>query len=78
MGFSRQGPWNELPFPPQEDLPNTGSDPRLLHWQVDSGPLSHQRSLAELLIPSRDMLSWQHLGCLTTVLHSLAQHIKLT
>ena len=31
MGFSRQGYWSGLPFPPPEDLPTWGSDLHLLH-----------------------------------------------
>ena len=27
IGFSRQGYWNGLPFPPPEDLPNPGIEP---------------------------------------------------
>ena len=27
MGFPRQEYWSGLPFPPPEDLPNTGTDP---------------------------------------------------
>ena len=27
IGFSRQGHWNGLPFPPPEDLPNPGIEP---------------------------------------------------
>ena len=52
--FFRQEYWSELPFPPREDLPNPGILDRwctilkevqtsvlcLLHWQVDSLPLS--------------------------------------
>ena len=38
MGFPRQEYWSGLPFPSPGDLPN----PHLLHWQVDSLPLSHQ------------------------------------
>ena len=33
-----------VPFPPPEDLPNPGTEPsflHLLHWKVDSLPLSH-------------------------------------
>ena len=42
MGFSRQGYWSELPFPPPRDLPNTGIKLLcLLHWQADPLPLSH-------------------------------------
>ena len=43
MEFSRQEYWNELPFPTPGDLPNPGSNTRLLHlphWQVDSLPLA--------------------------------------
>ena len=39
LGFSRQEYWSGLPYPPPEDLPNPGIEPRslnLLHWQVDS------------------------------------------
>ena len=41
MGFSRQEYWSGLPFPPPGDLPDPGLKPCLLHWQVDSLPLSH-------------------------------------
>ena len=41
MGLSRQEYWSGLPFPSQGDLPNSGIQPGLLHWQVDSLPLSH-------------------------------------
>ena len=40
MGFPRSG----LPFPSAGDLPDPGSNPRPLHWQVDSLPLSYQGS----------------------------------
>ena len=30
MGFSRQGCWSGLPCPPPGDLPNPGTDPRLV------------------------------------------------
>ena len=42
MGFSRQEYWSGMLFSSSEDLPNPGIDLRLLHWQVDSLPLSHQ------------------------------------
>ena len=45
MGFSRQEYWNELPFPPPGDLPDPGIEPVSPELQVDSSPLSHQRSL---------------------------------
>ena len=41
MGFPRQEYWSELPFPPPRSLSNQGSNLCLLHWQVDSLPLSH-------------------------------------
>ena len=41
MGFSRQGCWSGLPCPSPGDLPHPGNEPRLLHWQADSLPLSH-------------------------------------
>ena len=44
MGFPRQEYWSGLPFPSPGDLPNPGSNPHLLHWLVDSLPLSHQES----------------------------------
>ena len=48
MGFSRQEYWSGLPFPSPGDLPDPGMEPvsaaHLLHWQVDSLPLSQQGS----------------------------------
>ena len=40
MLFTRQEYWSGL-FPSPEDLPNAGINLCLLHWQVDSLPLSH-------------------------------------
>ena len=42
IGFSRQEYWNELPFPPPEDLPNQGTEPESPALQVNYLPLSHQ------------------------------------
>ena len=42
MGFSRQEYWSGLPCPPPGIFLTQGSNPHLLHWQVDSLPLSHQ------------------------------------
>ena len=36
MGFSRQKYWSGLPFPPPEDLPNPGIEPRSPALQADS------------------------------------------
>ena len=44
MGCSRQEYWSGLPFPSPGNLPPQGSKPSLLHWQVDTLPLSHQGS----------------------------------
>ena len=35
MGFSRLDYWSGLPFSSPGGLPNPGSNPHLLHWQVD-------------------------------------------
>ena len=35
-GFSKQEYWSQLSFPSTEDLPDTGIEACLLHWQVDS------------------------------------------
>ena len=40
MGFPRQEYLSELPFPSSGDLSNPGIEPHLLHWQVDSLPLT--------------------------------------
>ena len=52
MEFSRQESWSGQPFPPPGDLPDPGiehTSPPLLHWQVDSLPLSHLPSGLEQL-----------------------------
>ena len=41
MGFSRQGYWSGLPFPPPGDLSDPGIKPRSPALQTDSLPLSH-------------------------------------
>ena len=43
LRFSRQEYWSELLFPPPLDLPDQRLNTHLLHWQVDSLPLSHQK-----------------------------------
>ena len=45
MGFSRQGHWSGCHFLPQGIFPTPGLNPRLLHWQVGSLPLSRQGSM---------------------------------
>ena len=44
VGFPRQEYWSGVLFPTPADLPNQGSDLHLLHWWVDSLPLSPQGS----------------------------------
>ena len=36
MGLSRQEYWGGLPFPPPEDLPDSGIEPQAPAWQADS------------------------------------------
>ena len=52
MGFSRQGYQSGLPFPPPEDLPDSGirsdlgiksTSPSSLAWQVDALLMGHRR-----------------------------------
>ena len=47
MAFPKQEHWPGLPCPPPAELPDQGSNRRLLHWQVDSLPLTHQGSPVE-------------------------------
>ena len=44
MEFSRQECWSGLPFPSPGDHPNPGTELHLLHWHMDSLPLSYQGS----------------------------------
>ena len=43
-GFSRQEYRSEFPSPPPVIFPTQGSNPHLLHWQVDSLPQGHPGS----------------------------------
>ena len=51
MGFSRQGYWSGLPFPPSGDLPNPGTEPGSPALQVDSLPFE----------PFITCMTWAHL-----------------
>ena len=44
-GFSRQGYWSGLPFPPPGDLPDSGIEPGFLHCRQILYNLSCQQSL---------------------------------
>ena len=49
MGLPRQEYQSGLPLPPAGDLPNPGTEPCLLQWQVSSLPLYHLGSPASTL-----------------------------
>ena len=49
MGFPRQEHWSGLPLPPPGDFPNPSFEPTSPALQVDSLPLSHQKSPVILL-----------------------------
>ena len=44
VGFLRQEYWSGLPFPSPGDLPHPGIKSESPTWQMDSLPLSHQKS----------------------------------
>ena len=71
MGFSRQEHWSGWPFPPPGDLPNPGSNPRLLHplhWQMDSLPLCHHMG------PSYSFYIFKFSNRLKSVLNHILNH----
>ena len=55
MGFSRQEYWSGLPFPSPRIFLTQGSNLHLLHWQVDTSPLSH---LGSPKLVHRWILTW--------------------
>ena len=58
MGFSKQEYWSELPFPSPRDLPNPGIKSISPALQMDSLPLSYQRSsISESLLFSCPVVS---------------------
>ena len=67
IGLLRQEHWSGLPFPLPEILPTQGLNSCLLHWQVNSLPLSHQG-----LISFR--MDWLDLLAVQGTLKSLLQH----
>ena len=86
MEFSRQDYWSGLPFPTPGHFLIQGSNPHLLsllHWQVDSLPLSHLGSstmgllLSSSFCSSYDFLLWfpaviDYSPCLSPVLFYLS------
>ena len=59
MEFSRQEYWSGLPCSPPGDLPNPGiepASPTLLHWQVDSLPLSHHEAPQSVMLVFKSLL----------------------
>ena len=61
MEFSRQGYWSGFHFFLQGIFLTQGSNPRLLHWQVGSVPLSHLGSPLGSL-PTRKRLNLWKVG----------------
>ena len=63
MGFSRQEYWSGLPFPPPGIFQTQGSNPgllHLLHWQVDSSPLSPLGSPSRTMAKKTRSSGWRH------------------
>ena len=58
MGLPRQEYWNGWSSSTPGDLPDSGVEPALLHWQADSLPLSHLGS------PQLKSIRWHE--CLKT------------
>ena len=58
VGLPRQEYCNGVSFPSSADLPDPGFNPRLLHWQVGSLPLSHQGSPQIKKEPHQKVSSW--------------------
>ena len=64
FAFPRQEYWSGLPFPSPGIFPTLGSNPGLLHWQVDSLPLSHLYPINALSrLPSGRQI-WDLFSCL--------------
>ena len=63
MKFSRQEYWSGLPCPPPGIFPTQGSNLRLLcllHWQVNSLPLSHIHKIQKTkIMAAGPITSWQ-------------------
>ena len=63
MGFSRQEYWSGLPFPSTGDLPDQGSNPRLLHLlhcQMGSLPAVTSVQFSSVMSDSLQPLESQH------------------
>ena len=71
MGFSRQGYWSGLPFPPLEDLPNLGIKPASpvspalrwipYHWAIGESPkivLKNNKWLSSQITSDQSNRSW--------------------
>ena len=59
MGFSRQEYWSGLPFPPLEDLPDSGIEPRSPAWAGGSfttETLGKPHSYLRVTVPNKDNL----------------------
>ena len=61
IAFSRLEYWSGLPFPSPGDRPNHRSNLSLLHWQLNSLPLSQEGSLE--VYCTRELFPLLHLIC---------------
>ena len=71
MGFFKQEYWSGLPLPTPAYL--AGFNPHLLHWQVDSLPLSHLGSPIGILLSTkneRTIKSWKNIQKFKIILQS--------
>ena len=62
MGFSRQGYWSGLPFPPPGGLPDPGTEPKSPALQADS-LLTELRGKLHYLIGCKEMTHWKRPWC---------------
>ena len=72
MGSSRREHWSGLPFPLPGNPPDPGNQSHLslLHWQVDSLPLSHQGSPLRLVKYLNAIINTQDTGTIQLTVHS--------
>ena len=76
LGFPRQEYWSRLSFPSPRDFPDPGSEPsflHLLHYQVDSLPLSHLGSSHDWYTSKKWRLEHRQAECVGTTVSSHLQ-----
>ena len=69
MGLSRQEYWSGLSFPPPDDLPNPGIEPRSPALQVDSLSSKYLYSKYYLKVTAK---AYQHLGAISKRTNNLS------